>query len=66
MFRGDGGRFRFEFRDIRYLNKENFQAWITDAVQNGHAGDENLPILSEQDQKKRIREFKEGFLEQIR
>ncbi len=60
------GRFCFEFQDIRCLNRDNFQSWITDAVQNGHAGYENLPLLSEQARKKRIQEFKESFLEQIR
>jgi len=56
------GRVCFESEKICYLDQHNFQQWMQDAVQTGHAGYRALPQLSESDWQTCIEKFKNSFL----
>ncbi len=59
------GRFSFESKQIRFLDKDNFQDWMKDAVKTGHGGYAELPLLSETDRQNRIQCFKSQFLSHL-
>lgn len=43
------------------LDEGNFDQWLKGALANGHAGYENLPVLTKTEQEKKIEEFTKQF-----
>ncbi|WP_435548578.1 RAMP superfamily CRISPR-associated protein [Desulfobacterium sp. N47] len=55
------GRCRFSIKEIFYLDKNNYEAWIQSAIQSGHAGYNGLPKLAKEEQEKMIEDFRKSF-----
>ena len=60
------GRASFDWPQVFLINTDNFKQWLEDALQHGHAGYSNLPILSKSEQDALIEKFKAQFMTYIK